>query len=925
MIFAFDSIKNQASKYNKKNLNLKISRKTDSISLEDVFISRDSIQKELDNFFKSPQIMFILIGKSGFGKTTFLTKAALDFEAKEDVCLFIPLRILPKDIIYTQPGDKGFFKRLLSIYFGTLEIDLPLLALELEQRNRFIYIILDGINEFLPNDFSNCEELYKKIYFTACEIDALNISRIKFIISSRNETWYQLQACHSGFQNENIFYNNAQPIIINQFTEDEFKQAYEKYRSVYQIKTEFEKLVPLTIDRLMDPFMLNLTCETKKGGQITIEAPSIDIYNQFFKIKFEKLYPSIDVPYKFLIEFAKICFHHEKNILELSELPTRSDNNLLKFLIDLNIIIKSTSEDEKQIHYIHDRFFEFFLGEVLKDESINSEEDILRLLNSKKSFFHLLYGALKFFLLSKNDAGFFCLLVNSKNNDVESLCKDVLFEISQSKPEFFKAIYDRYTKTISNTTLDGMRVFLQAMSLNKNMKELIFDIMDKSNDPTVQAEANFYFVSLCLSEINQHGFILSKSNLIRALCLDRTKSGWFKVIIILSVLTRLSWDNFEGDRGKYFHLMAELLKGAITDVASSDIAEISKKLETEEFTKKYFFSAKNIKDFFKKSKGETSDLQKSIDLLRDYQNIPFCAILPYLIKGIPYKRKITRMIFKILLIFLYRKYPDEIKSFLLKNLKASKNAKEGNTLSALAAYTNLANGDIDLKFISDMNEFFLLERNGMLEYETDYERLFNPIGTYGFIYPIKNKSKEIDLFSKYMKEFIKNNENKLLLRVLHALRQSISLFPKEGLETLQPFLNYNKDADVRERLIWVLAESYARNPEITNIFLNKYGGYFSKEEQYQVKYGGYFSKEEQHQVKYGGYFSKEEQHQVKFGIDHKIYAHSITILEWCRVYNFLFSRENSHIHVHQILTIINNAGSIEESLEKIVEYFKKSD
>ncbi len=885
-----DTIKTQVATWNRKRLTHIISD-DNSVAINDVFISRDTIDRELKDFFGREASMFILVGKSGFGKTTLLKKMVADFDNSEDAFMFVPVKTLPKELLKTVGLKKGGF--LKKVIASNLEISLPDLEpvnKELEDKKRNFIIVLDGLNEF-STTYSDCESFYKMVYDSAEELDDLGITRIKFVISCRNETWHQLQQCYTQFSKKSVFYNSGNPIILNQFDADEFKRAYEKYKSAYSIKTTYEKLLPLAKERLMDPFMLNLACVAKKGEEISFETPSIDLYNRFFKIKFEIIYQTeIDIPLKYLSDFAQKCFDRKTSKLELMDIPPRADDDLLRYLFDLNILEKAEGADKSTYYsWSHDRFFSFFLSKALRNIRLNDENDLLPLLEQSSSFLPL-YGALKFILLSCQDIRLFAGLLNSGNEDIQSLLKDVLFETSQSNSEKFEQIFKLYSN--QQSTIEGMRLLLQAASLNTILKEIVFQLMVTSEEPYIQAESNYFFISLCIKEINRKAYKLDKNNVIKTLSLYRKKTGWVNISTLLSLISRLSWDNYKGDVKEYYKIIGELLLENFLSLSFENMNELSKRIE--HYTNKYFFNAQNIEEFFNRLKEDKTYFQNLVDEIKNNSDNVSEGIK--LVKEFMNRReyKIERMIMKIFIILLGRRNFASMKQLFWELLHNAASAEQGDFCTGSIAYLTVSNEIYDGDLLYDINEFFLKHRTDLFDYESDYETLFNPIGTYGLLFPIKNKGIAIDLYNQYITLFVAQKNNNFLLKILHALRQSVSLFTKEGLATLKPLLDYRENKEVRTRMIEVLGESFARNPEITSIFLAQNDLSFTKKEQYTIK----------------------------FGTDPKIHAHAITILEWGRLYHFFFSNKKYRLHVHEILTILNKSSSLVQAISRIVDFIK---
>ena len=137
---------------------------------------------------------------------------------------------------------------------------------------------------------------------------------------------------------------------------------------------------------------------------------------------------------------------------------------------------------------------------------------------------------------------------------------------------------------------------------------------------------------------------------------------------------------------------------------------------------------------------------------------------------------------------------------------------------------------------------------------------------------------------------MKQGQEHMLRRILHALRQTLSLYPTEGLLTLEPLLDCFLPT-VRERLIRVLAEGYALNPELVTRFVWQHGEKFSDEETQEI-------------------FRDREP---------DLDQHPITILEWGRVYRFLMAIAPEPEQWRFVLSRINQAKCFSSLVQPLIE------
>lgn len=113
------------------------------------------------------------------------------------------------------------------------------------------------------------------------------------------------------------------------------------------------------------------------------------------------------------------------------------------------------------------------------------------------------------------------------------------------------------------------------------------------------------------------------------------------------------------------------------------------------------------------------------------------------------------------------------------------------------------------------------------EFEKIFEDGFNPLAFYFYVSPTEcflnnkqwdNGKEYLHLYWNLAEKLEKTGNHNKILRIVHALGQMISIYPKEGFEALENLTSYHFDVSA-EGILRILKENYLRYPNETKIFL----------------------------------------------------------------------------------------------------------
>lgn len=226
-------------------------------------------------FLTSDKTAFVLLGRSGVGKSAFLQSVADEHEAGNQICalLFDAAKIDPDTPLLTT------IQRDLQAYLlwegekaeaGVPDFLQEIARIEGIDQHRVV-LFLDAVNE---------NQTPKRLLQ---QIDALvGLSPypwFKVVLSSRPEAW---RAMTRGVQlHENRYYIPTGEVLgteltfshsgfeIKAFKREELPLVYEKYRQFYDLQTSFEQLSVEQRQLIRDPLTLKLIADIYRGQAIS--------------------------------------------------------------------------------------------------------------------------------------------------------------------------------------------------------------------------------------------------------------------------------------------------------------------------------------------------------------------------------------------------------------------------------------------------------------------------------------------------------------------------------------------------------------------------------------------------------------------------------------------------------------------------------
>lgn len=260
----------------------------------DLYLQREDVRRAFDDFLNSKERnVFLLLGKSGVGKSSFLVSLVDEYQQDNKIALLLydgarlstatPLRqILNEDIdtFLQMPEEEDFT--------GTIDFLKEINRIEGGMNHRKVVLFIDAINENAHGGalIQRIDDLISSTY-----------PWFKVVISSRPEAWKELKrglhlSTHRyysvagnpdfGVELQPFAYvDDSVGVQLPNFRSMELEQAYSKYQAAYNLQTPFELLSRDLRGLLNDPLNLKLIAETYKGREIPSSFKQGEIYEKY--------------------------------------------------------------------------------------------------------------------------------------------------------------------------------------------------------------------------------------------------------------------------------------------------------------------------------------------------------------------------------------------------------------------------------------------------------------------------------------------------------------------------------------------------------------------------------------------------------------------------------------------------------------------
>lgn len=397
----------------------------------------------IENFLRSNNNGFCLIGESGIGKTTLLKKTIKKFH--DGKYFFWP--VVAKQIRISDNFIKDAFGEEFTNLNSLLNINIML-----EQRGQQIVFMVDAINE-ISATLSTIVSVYKDILKFCDLLSKENIRNIRLIMSCRSDMYFLIQNNINQPPSPGSFYcvvkNNgdSEPFyVMPQLTDMEIENMWKQHSTFNSYKADF--LLERLGDVIRIPLYLDMICKMNENSNLQTLPPKYYLYGKWFDnilntAKMECLSVTCIQDIIAYIIYYKY-FSDEQEMITTSRLFVEigtADDDVVKVYewMIRHAIIAETTQSRNVIYFAHDKLEEFFLTKYMLD---TYDGDLVKLSCNVKRIYcdSIVYTeslkAILFIQLLESELKYYNNLIraiNSGNEKVISVIEEMWIENSSDE------------------------------------------------------------------------------------------------------------------------------------------------------------------------------------------------------------------------------------------------------------------------------------------------------------------------------------------------------------------------------------------------------------------------------------------------------------------------------------------------------------
>jgi hypothetical protein len=341
-------------------------------------VVRPDTGPDFETFKGSEKRILGIVGESGSGKSTLL------FQMYEDNCTRSDDQYIYYDSQSFQSAGSVSAKLALDLAVETAKL-VPVLqqiASTLDRKGAQLFVFIDALNESTSVDPLNVRY----------EIESLTRelpANVRFVFSCRRVFWDAHMNPSNDLPLED--YSEGKPFLLSKFSAAEARSAYEHYRDIFQLKSEYLTLSGSLREHIRDPLMLRFISETYRASVLPQFAPAVLVFREVMnslRLHYRQT-PLIDfLDYLIDQRLDKFLQGSEANDIFFYR-AVRTDSNLallaqqqmvgrfhaehpLTILEDENIIAPMESVATR-FKFAYERFYEYLIGLRLHYRIFSSE------------------------------------------------------------------------------------------------------------------------------------------------------------------------------------------------------------------------------------------------------------------------------------------------------------------------------------------------------------------------------------------------------------------------------------------------------------------------------------------------------------------------------------------------------------------------
>lgn len=856
-----------------------------------LYVRRPRLLVQIHDAIDAGDKLVAIVGPSGYGKST-LMPALIDELTDQS---------RPTTILLSVGGDLraqlGFEQHLADV-FGLSQLLGPSLVLmnsDLRQSNRRLVIILDAIDQ-ARSSIDEIKLLFRDIASFQAKCVGDGIDRISFVISCRSEIWQAMSAPTNRYR---VDISSTREIFVDRYDDNEAEAAFRAYTRHHRVSGEFHEINPESRMMMREPILLRIICKAYEGVRLPETLELHRVFDSFLQACFEGHRDYNALAFLETLAIKWLDPRIARDGAGFGDLPSGQDT--LGDNIDVALragIIRRTFQGSAETYvFFHERVLELFMTRYLLREYEGplknirfTHDDLVEGLEHAADSKHAA-NVFKMFLTSPRSQRALGNCLVGADEQTEMFLADCVIETSQVNPEAFA---ERFIDWFVHARRERIRaVLIQSAANSVQARGHLWEVLDRLEDHETNlfVTASYYLLDNVAVRLEKVGAELLASTPLSQLIHYVPGRELRTIGFVLYLLARCAPERSDESSWRALYTAArDLLRQLAASIQAPSEGDF--RVLAERFAPRYVFngSTELFKRFFQKGASNRAALLELIEALTTGTETLSPQILDSMLSCADESEAwFEKILLQPLLAYVAHIDVDRYREIILAMLARARNASQADLCSGSVAYQVAANDYFDHEFSYRVNAYCIDKRPDFLALERAYSELFNPIGTYGLTYPRYHPGKPVDLFEIALIKFRKSGDDLLVGRVLHALRQTLALYPEEGLATLEAAIDHQGEV-VRERLIMVLSEGYMVEPDLVSRFV----------------------------WRHEDVFTADERRRMLRGTNASIHVHPITILEWGRVFRFLLAMNSDARQWRNALLQIAQARSFSDLFQAFV-------
>jgi hypothetical protein len=829
-------------------------------------IRRQGAEAATAQFLKSDKALAVVAGPSGYGKTTLIQRIAHRHDRPNSDCRIAMLR--------AKTLDSANLEQSLMCLCAPAAMHAGLGALErwLRAQSIQLTVVIDALNEFSP-DANACLGLFRNCLRIAFSLP--ENSQLRLLVSMRHETWNYIYGNVDAAQLSAVMWSPSpstiRPISLDRFSSEELEAALAARTQVGRPQPAIDQLNPRLRELLRDPFLLGIASE------LGLHTPAIASASLLLDSYVNRKLSGTDALTRArgvdaLTRLAGLCHSRAEDRFRPLDLDSCSseDREVVRLVLDSGLILPGV---DGMLQFEHDRTQEHFLSlaigagenapplETLRDlvELVREGRVDEKLMAAARR--HLRSRPERFELIALGQQMAATPSINEElATRVRSFTKEALVEAAFEAPDLVAGYAQATLASTADSDVPRWRVSaaLQSAALLPRALGLpVLEAASRLQDLLLANQATVHLVDGLADELRDSS---ERVNLLHqppfdTYLLGEGLSPLWGMIRLLGLSSALGPDNL--GLGRY-PAVADAIADAIRELAltlvlnSDDLSQLASTIRRN--LDRYLFNGlpEELEGFF--SNDRRREIVSVLDRIVAGEVITGAEIVGlgdfYRSFEFHFEFLTLNVLFALSSLNDFDATTQACRAHAQGFTRATP-AEEIDFFTAVEGYRHVVAGrayagtidDLTRRLADDLDQAFFFDagqrrggRRGWRDtFDMMFEDGFNPIAGYPLVAPAgqdpptEGHADRLPVMSEMVTRLLQAGANDKVVRIIHALGQTIGIWPEDALASLGKLCGA-RDPLVRRALVRVLTEAFARRPLETQRLLDSVRGSLTEAE-----------------------------------------------------------------------------------------------